>query len=361
MPSPQQRVVGLDALRALAALAVFICHLGAYWGLTGLPSKVPQLLDVGAHGVDLFIVMSGFVLGLVAFRAGPSLRMGNFVIRRAVRLAPPYYAALAIASALALSPIATWFVAERASWSDVAWHVAFLQTWSPERLGSINGSLWSVALEAQLYLAFPLMVIVARRWGVTPLVVVAVALSLAMSALPLEGAVGSALTDEHNLPVRLVQFVAGVGAASLFVADRVPSPRVLWAITVIGGLVALGWSTADLEPGRVVAWTVPCVAVVLLVSTVHGPQLARTPLERWGLASYSFYVIHQPMLFFLGRVVRPHVDSDPMALLIGLVAALPITAAAAWLLYITVERPAHEYGRRHFPMTSRPTPATTTD
>ncbi|WP_306512330.1 acyltransferase family protein [Janibacter hoylei] len=353
------RVVGLDALRGLAALAVFVCHLGAYWGLTGLPSKVPQLLDVGAHGVDVFIVLSGFVLGLVAFRAGDSLRMDNFLIRRAVRLSPPYFTALAIATVLAMSPLYSWFVAERATWTDLTWHIFFAQTWNPARLGTINGSLWSVALEAQLYLTFPLIVLIARRWGMLPIVVGAVAMSVLMSSVSWGGPVGAGFTDEHNLPIRLVQFVAGVWGAHRYVSDRLPPRLVLWAMAVLGGLAAVGWSTAAFAPGRIVAWTIPCVGLVLLAAGPLGPSLSRTPFERWGLASYSFYVIHQPVLLLLAHFVRPHVASDVLAFVVGLVVALPVTALAAWVLYVLVERPSHEFGRRHFLLRSSSDPATT--
>lgn len=357
MTAPQPRVVGLDALRALAALAVFVCHLGAYWELSGLPAKIPQVLDVGAHGVDVFIVMSGFVLGLAAFRAGRSLRVDNFLARRAVRLAPPYYVALAAAAVLAMSPIAQWFVPEPATATDVAWHVFFLQTWNPDRLGSINGSLWSVALEAQLYLVFPLIVLAIRRWGVAPVAALAVGLTLVMSTTSVQGPIWEALTDEHNLPVRLVQFVAGVACAHLFVSGRVPSARALWMVAALGGLVALAWSTAAVEPGRVLAWTIPSAALVLLVASTHGHALASTPLERWGLASYSFYVVHQPMILILGPLIRPHVTSDLLALGVGLLVVLPLTAVAAWVLYVLVERPAHEYGRRRFPLSREAVPA----
>lgn len=353
MTGRQTRIVGLDALRALAALAVFVCHLGTYWGLEGLPSKIPQLLDVGAHGVDLFIVMSGFVLGLAAFRAGPSLRMDNFLARRAWRLGPPYFVALTIATALAMSPIAHWFVAERARWSDVAWHVLLVQTWNPDRLGSINGSLWSVALEAQLYLTFPVLVLVIRRWGVLPAVAATAALSVVMSTIPAHGALGAALTDEHNLPVRLVQFVFGVGCAHLHVTRRVPKARVLWGIAVLGGLLAVGWSTAAFEPGRVLVWGVPCAALILLVAGPSGAHLASTPLELWGLGSYSFYIVHQPMILVLGPL-SGRIDSDVARLLFGLLLALPATAAVAWGLYVLVERPSHRYGRRHYPLTGAP-------
>lgn len=356
MPPERQRIIGLDALRALAALAVFVCHLGTYWGLSGLPAKLPQVLALGAHGVDVFIVMSGFVLGVAAFRAGPSLRMDNFLKRRAVRLGPPYLVALALATALAMSPISSWFVAEPARWSDVAWHVAFAQTWNPERLGSINGSLWSVALEAQLYLLFPVVVLIVRRWEVAPVITVAAVLSIVLSTISVDGALWAALTDEHNLPVRLVQFVAGVACARLFVAGRLPSPKVLWAVTLLSGLVAVAWSTAALEPGRVLVWAVPCATVTLLVAGTHGRRLARTPLERWGLGSYSFYIVHQPMILALGPLGE-RVDSDVVALALGLLVALPLTAAVAWVVYVLVERPAHQYGRRHFPLAAETAPA----
>lgn len=181
MERPPGRVVGIDALRALAALAVFVYHLGQYWRLNDLPLKLPELVAVGAHGVDLFIVLSGFVLGLAALRTDRQLLLGNFLARRGMRLLPSYYVALACAAVIALSPAATWIVAERASAADVAWHVALLQTWSPELLGTINGSLWSVALEAQLYLLFPLLVLWTRRWGAVSLVVVTALLSVVLS------------------------------------------------------------------------------------------------------------------------------------------------------------------------------------
>lgn len=171
-----------------------------------------------------------------------------------------------------------------------------------------------------------------------------------MSTLHVEGLVWAALTDEHNLPVRLVQFVAGVACARLFVSDQLPSVRTLWTTTIVGGLVALAWSTAAFEPGRVIAWTIPCASLVLLVAGTHGHPLARTPLERGGLASYSFYIVHQPMVLLLGPLIRPHVATDPLALVVGILVVPSLMTAVAWVLYVVVERPAHQYGRHHFPL-----------
>ena len=197
------------------------------------------------------------------------------------------------------------------------------------------------------------MVLIVRRWGVAPVITVAAMLSIVLSTISVDGALWAALTDEHNLPVRLVQFVAGVACARLFVAGRLPSPKVLWAVTLLGGLVAVAWSTAALEPGRVLVWAVPCATVTLLVAGTHGRRLARTPLERWGLGSYSFYIVHQPMILVLGPL-SGRIDSDVVRLLFGLLLALPATAAVAWGLYVLVERPSHRYGRRHYPLTGAP-------
>ncbi|WP_435199841.1 acyltransferase family protein [Janibacter sp. GS2] len=338
----------MDALRAIAALAVFFSHIVGYWQLTDLPLRLPELLSLGAQGVDLFIVMSGFVLALPAFHAHRQLRNRNFLARRAIRLLPSYYVALAFASVIALSPAATWIVAERARPGDVAWHVVLLQTWNPERLGAINGSLWSVALEAQLYLTFPFLIFVCRRWGWVPLVVTTASVSILLTHFDLPGFLGAALTDEHNLPVRLVQFSAGLACAWIVTHQQVPDRRLLWPMALASGFLAVAWTTADLETGRAVVWALPCAALILLVSGSAGGRLSITPLERWGLASYSFYLLHQPIVLIVGHLLRPQVPHDVAALLVGTAIALPTTALAAWLLYVVVERPSHRYGKRHF-------------
>lgn len=350
MEPARARVVGIDALRALAALAVFVCHLAQFWELGSLPLKLPQVLATGAHGVDLFIVLSGFVLGLPTLAAHGRLRTPAFIARRATRLLPAYYVALVLATLVAVSPIATWIVAERASAGDVAWHLTLLQTWSPDRLGSINGSLWSVALEAQLYLVFPLLLLAMRRWGWAPLVAASAVLSLALSGSDLPGALGAAITDERNLPVRLVQFVIGMACAWLVTHRRVPSRRMLWSWTVLTVCLALAASTADLRTGIALVWALPSAGLILLACGSLGERLAATPLERWGLASYSFYLLHQPIILVIGHVVRPHVVDDRVALGVGLALALPATALAAWVLHVCVERPSHLFGRRRFAM-----------
>lgn len=343
-------VLGLDALRFLAALAVFVCHLAAYWGLTGLPLKLPELLTIGAHGVDVFIVLSGFVLSLPVFATGRDLNTANFLRRRATRILPPYYVALAFAAAIALSPAAGWTVAQRASLADLGWHAVLLQTWTPSRLGTINGSLWSVALEVQLYLLLPLLIVIAKRWGLSAVVTGAAVLSVVLSAVDLPGALGAALNDEHNLPIRLIQFVAGMACARIVAAGRAPSRRILWPALVVSALAAVGATTVEFRVGQAVLWALAASFLLLLVVDQLGPALARTPLEKWGLGAYSFYLLHQPIMLILGKMIRPHVANDWLALVVGIVVCLPVVSVAAWGMYLVVERPVHRFGRARYPV-----------
>src|SRR3954447_701965 len=162
--SQDRRVVGLDGLRGLAALFVVLhhCYLMSYPGYpvnTG-PSWLSWLL-YGHLAVVVFIALSGFSLAVAPARRG--WRLGGkarFAHRRAWRILPPYWAALIF------SVIMAWAVAPQPGspppdGKAVAVYGLLLQ----DVFGSSvpNGAFWSIAVEAQLYLVFPLMLLLVRR------------------------------------------------------------------------------------------------------------------------------------------------------------------------------------------------------
>ncbi|WP_431835682.1 acyltransferase family protein [Cellulomonas sp. Y8] len=358
------RVEGVDALRGLAAIAVFICHIGGYWGFLDLPSKLPQLVAAGAHGVDVFIVISGFCLALPLAGHRRPLRVPQFYGRRAWRILPPYYVALAIAAVLALLP-ATWHltVARQASLGDVLLHIVTGQAWVPGEVGTINGSLWSVALEVQLYLLFPLLVLAWRRWGIVPVLIVAVALDLAWRG---SGALGgpAPLGSDLVVPARLDQFVAGMACAVAIRAGFTWSVRRGLVVFAIATLAALGTSTLDLGVFTGVAWAAAGSSAVLLLAGPLGRALGDTVLDRFGARSFSFYLLHQPVLLVGAPAVALLPGGTPVQLVAGGAIAFLVTVAAAELLYRGVELPSHHAGRRRFPVTvALPprTPAATRD
>ena len=163
---PAARLHGLDGIRGVAALFVVLHHC---WLLSfpGYPSNTGPWwlgwLIYGHFAVVVFIVLSGFSLSIAPARSGWQLRsVREFARRRAWRILPPYWAALAFSLA-----VAWWVVAQPNTDEPTAKSVAVYGFLVQDIFGSPspNGAFWSIAIEAQLYLLFPLLLLVRRRWG----------------------------------------------------------------------------------------------------------------------------------------------------------------------------------------------------
>jgi peptidoglycan/LPS O-acetylase OafA/YrhL len=233
-------------------------------------------------------------------------------------------------------------VAQEASLTDMGLHIALLQSVIPGRIGTINGSFWSVALEVQLYLAFPAVLLVSQKWGTRRVAIVCAVLSFTW-ILASQFRWGT-LGDEHLLPARLVQFVAGMWLADLVTQRRLPSVHRATALIAFGGLLGLAVTTANLEMFAPIAWTLPSVGLVALFVQLDAPRLSI--LEGFGKQTYSFYLLHQPVLLLLATPLAalhiPPLLLFPVAALSGLFA----TIILALPLYRLVERPTQRFSRR---------------
>ena len=172
--------MGLDGIRGLAALYVVVYHifLRAWPGYPGA-SHAPfwaTLLSYGWGAVAVFIVLSGFSLGLGPARAGWRLKsIKTYAHRRAWRILPPYWAALAF------SLVMTWYVVAQPfqplpTGKSVVAYGLLVQDVFPA--GAPNRAFWSIAIEAQLYVLLPLLLLIGRRvsaWAMVGLVAAVVA------------------------------------------------------------------------------------------------------------------------------------------------------------------------------------------
>jgi len=286
------------------------------------------------------------------------LAVGQFYGRRAWRILPAYWVALAIATALAMAP-ATWslVVAEPATWFDAVVHTIGMQTWVPSTLGTINGSLWSVSLEIQLYIVFPVLILAWRWKGIVPLLIASALLALVWSQLgPLQiGApLGTHLGDGHALPARLLQFVIGMACAQWVLTRPVPSARFTVTATVMAVVLGctgytLGWNTAIMAA----IWGLVGAGLILSLNGMGREGSVLSPPEWFGARSYSFYLLHQPALLLSAPLVALIPGGWIPQFVLGGALCFAATTAAAALLFRTVERPSHRLGRRFFP---RPTP-----
>ena len=182
----------VDGLRGAAALYVVLGHVYAYtreWAEPLLPRPVHWLLkfiDQGHSAVAVFIVISGFCLMMPLSRrqlGTPPGGTGQFLQRRGRRILPPYYAALVLSIVL-VGLVGSIRSAQDLSAKSVGFHALLAHNLDRSTMFTINGPLWSVVLECQIYLLFALVLLpVFRRYGFSALLAAAFALGLVPFAL----------------------------------------------------------------------------------------------------------------------------------------------------------------------------------
>ncbi|MFE9453884.1 acyltransferase family protein [Streptomyces sp. NPDC006739] len=343
-------VPGLDGLRGLAALYVLLFHC---WLLTfpGFPKNSgPSWLGwlmYGRVAVVFFLVLSGFSLAISPARRGWTQKsVAGFLRRRAWRILPPYWAALALSSAVAFFVVPASHYGPPNGRTLLVYGLVLQDVFTAP---TPNGAFWSIAVEAELYLLFPLLLFFRRRLGALFLVA-GVTLTevahglLADNASPVEGDNWLAL---DLAPV----FVAGLVAGGIVVA-RESVRRVPWHRLA----AAAALPVASLMAVRGSVWTVhhyfwvdlalaPAMAMFLAGIATGRPALlmrllATRPMRRLGDFSYSLYLIHLPIVMVVIRDVAPRfVSAGLPTFWFTLMLALPVSLVSAWLFAEMFEMP----------------------
>ncbi|MGY4652487.1 peptidoglycan/LPS O-acetylase OafA/YrhL/class 3 adenylate cyclase [Mycobacterium sp. URHB0021] len=338
---PAARLRGLDGIRGLAALFVVLHHC---WLLSfpGYPRNTGPWwlgwLMYGHFAVVIFIVISGFSLSVAAARSEWQLRsVREFARRRSWRILPPYWAALALSLA-----VAWWVVAQPNNDAPTAKSVVVFGFLVQDVFDSPspNGAFWSIAVEAQLYLLFPLLLLVRRRWG-------AVVVLAAMTAIVVAIAVAAPHESHVQMLMRLTPqfaplFTAGIVAAGILVAsDRARRLAWHWAalVAVVPVLVLIA--------ARGSVWTVgnfvwvdlllgPATALLLVAVAVGRPRpfgrlLETGAVQRLGGCSYSLYLTHALIVLTVHHHVvrRLGVGAGMPTFLVTLAIAVPLAVAFA--------------------------------
>ncbi|MFF5210351.1 acyltransferase family protein [Streptosporangium sp. NPDC000396] len=339
-PAERGRLGGLDGIRGVAALFVMVHHcwlmsFPGYPGNTG-PGWLGWLL-YGHFAVVVFIVLSGFSLAVSPARSGWRLGgMRRFAQRRAWRILPPYWAALAFSLAIAWA-----LVPQPGEGAPTAKSVVVYGLLLQDLFGapSPNGAFWSIAVEAQLYLVFPLLLLVLRRAGAVVMLGVVTVVVAAIGLLaPGVHLVGMLM---RLTPQFAVLFAVGVVAAGVIVAgERVRRLPWHWlallaAVPVFAVIVVRGsvWTVEhyfwiDLALG-------PAVGLLLAgVATGRPAVLVRLldlrPIRSLGSFSYTLYLIHAPIVVAIYQlVIAPRVPVGLPAFSAALALAVPVALLAA--------------------------------
>lgn len=316
----RDRIEVLDGLRGFAALSVCWFHLTNGSGL--FTGWIKASGAYGWLGVDVFFVISGFVIPYAMFHGGyRGVRdAGTFLLKRLVRLEPPYLVSLALVVALLyLSALAPGFRGEAADVSplQILQHIGYLSVFFGQDW--LNPVYWSLAVELQFYLAmpllFPLLSSTDPRLRVAGLALMA---GVALVFRP-PGMIFSFL-GLFALGAAAFQYRAGLIGRWQFVA-------------LVAGLSVV--NLAVLNPDEAVAGAMAGALTALLAAFANPPRI---PALGWlGAISYSLYLLHVPIggrvLNVAGRL--PETWHGP-----ALGVALAVSIGAAYALYRLIELPA---------------------
>jgi peptidoglycan/LPS O-acetylase OafA/YrhL len=354
--APSERLLFIEGMRGVAALYVVLCHFCTMTdprSFAGHASLAPVWLQnvmaplwYGHLAVAAFIVISGFCLQMSLFdgKDGRVRSLFSFLKRRALRILPPYYACLGLSILVALTvtgsqegmPFVQYLPV---TWENVLAHLLLVHNLSPDWMYKINGVLWSISAEVQLYVIFPILVWISFKLGRWAVLLLGIAASYGILAV-------------YPASVKLYPWYIGLFCLGIFAAhlayrpaERVgPRPGIALLVAALGfgGCVfaciemlsmpirdaGIGLAVASvLYAGTVTPWARIC--------SVFGWK----PLVWIGAFSYSLYLMHHPIqqIVYVYRPVGIEGEAAGFLFLMGV--GLPLIVVGCWLFAIAFEFP----------------------
>ena len=353
-----RRYTSLEVARALAALAVVMVHSESIAAAMSGRAYAHGLWQFGQAGVDLFFVISGFVIAMVVARAEPASR---FVMHRVARILPFYWfftAAWLATMALQGHPLPLL--------GDVTVSLAML----PQAPMPVLGVGWSLEHEILFYAVAALLLLCGRQDALLRVMAVLAAVSVALNfAVP--AGIGHALPD-HLLTLYNVQFVIGVAMFRW----RSTLARLPWRRLLICGALFFPGAAAVLHlvyqttipaqphglPGllRVLSWGGAAALVLgsLLALEAQRPDLLRSARARAligiGRASFTLYLLHSILFALVGSLLANTGAAGWSTLLVQGIASMAAVGASL-VFYRLAEEPLLGWLRGRLPLRSAPT------
>ena len=360
----------LDALRFFAFLGVFIFHAAPrtmdFYVAAGVPRLVGNLLisicGAGAYGVDLFFALSAYLITSLLLRertATSALDLRGFYLRRILRIWPLYLAFVTFAALAALV-----IPEQRLPWHYVVGYCLLAGNWGYVLYGlpaSFAIPLWTVSIEEQFYLAWPLAV---RRASVRMMAAIAVGMLVLAHAWRVWLAISAAPVDvmEYNTFTRLDPIALGILIA-LF-SHKLPRFSQRHRITLLCVSIAIWIATyafsVSSNPPRLSTWRlalghpITAIASATMLLSVMGSQhalLRNRTLLYLGKISYGLYVLHEFAHYCAAGLIHAY---SPLTVIMQSLVALAFTILLAAASYRWLESPFLRLKERFTQVQSRP-------
>lgn len=322
----------LDSLRLILASLVVLEHANNLFHVAqGTSYRFPFfLVNLSDVAVSTFFVISG-MLTYDSYRRDPDII--RFYLRRMFRVFPAYWSVLLL-QVVVFCLVATTLVL----WDRLPFYLAanaltanFLAPTFLEGVPAINGSLWTIKIEASYYLLLPLLFPLLVR---SPLLLLLGLLSFAWAVGIEHG------TLAKQLPGKLYLFAIGIALARL--SSRITERHALIALLLAPLGIVLKFATEGLF---ILQELMAAALGVCLVIAFMRPWLRREPMD----ISYTLYLVHYPVLVLVTRFLFP---GQPFAIVLA--AGLVLSVLLAVLISLLIERPALGLGRRLVSRSGKP-------
>ncbi len=341
------RIHGLDSLRALAIVLVLMYHYGVVAG----GSDFGQVGRIGWAGVDLFFVLSGYLIGnqlLAPAARGEPLSLKAFFVRRLLRTLPNYYVVLA---AYWLFPAALGGSATAPLWR----FLTFTQNFGLQ-YGQTFTHSWSLCIEEQFYLILPLAFLLLRRprWAWLALALAACAAIAFRAQAWSDGRTPFSQELYYSSFARFDELLPGVAIAMLKHYHQPLYERILrhGRLLLAAGLATSAWLLAHFEDETLFitafGFTLLSMSFGLLVLAALGPMgRVRVPgAQSLALWSYAIYLAHKPLFKVVSEGMGIDKHGAP-----GIAVVMLSGVLGGWLLYRLVEQPCMRLRAAWFPLT----------
>ncbi|MDB5850010.1 MAG: hypothetical protein JWP29_3762 [Rhodoferax sp.] len=350
LASGSGRLEWLQAARGGAALLVLMFHLRPL--IAGAPAIAPSavLWTYGFCGVDIFFVISGFVVARSLQSLAPTAHVGGlFVAKRLLRIFSGYW------PALALTVVVTMWLPGNENFPPMAkmWDSLFLL--SPSLFDHWLGTAWSLSYELYFYGCLAVLFF-AVRWGTFyQRLVFAMAVLLVVNAACY--VVDREMVETGHQPMRHwfagfgIEFLAGSCLAELLKHRPVISKKLIPVFAIFGLLgLLMGTSSyhfANVEVLRAGSYGLFGLGVVLIALTLDSHAL-RAPawLVKLGDSSFSLYLLHPLLIGIYGWLQFRLMPSGPYWVLAFTLSAVPVMLLVCHGWYLAVERPLHRLAER---------------
>ncbi len=351
-------VAGLDGLRAISMLLVVLFHYTSYFssrlaGLDGAWPAIVRIASTGWIGVDVFFVISGFLITTTLLKrpVDSVASYSTFIRRRAIRLLPAYVASLLIFTlvALLLDPHTKVLKNEYLLWT----FTASLQSLLGDRVALADqhfsmAHFWTLALEWHFYLVFPILVARCRSYfrPAVALLLIAIAFRVICHF--------AGISDNGIYTFTLCRIDSIAAGCLLALVPARIGRRQSAAAAVLGAVIFISiWFALALAdvPFKTLAWlqtfgyTLLAVSLALMMyRVIHSSQrsvivraLEFKPLAAMGRASYSLYIWHLPFYPAIVLAAQNNFTDIRLAYLVAALTGVLMTAALGGLSYLFVE------------------------